>query len=343
MNSNDFFNCPDELPIIDQSIGKLFSNQPANYYQNPKSKLILFSCDPLLGKLVRSHLYHFTSSYFDDVYLADGGILDMDNISAETLKIFELAITQNKTIVLIGAEPEFFGKIQNLLDKKYQPHCISFISDQCAPLENLELDSIYLKELNIIGFQRQNTLNPAKSINYFRLGEYRNNPACIEPAVRRSEMIYFNLNSIRSSDNPGSENKNPSGFFAEEAASISRTAGMSDRLKIFAISTWNENKDSEKITSNLAAQLIWYFWEGCHLKKLDQNLDKESLTQYLVEIKNLDYIITFYKSENSGKWWFEEPLVDNEISNQLIPCSYDEYLSTVNDQIPKRILEMING
>lgn len=322
------------------SIGQIFSNQSANYHQNTKSKLLLFSCDPFLGQLVRSALYQYTSEYFDVAYLADGGDFT-DEPNAH--KIFDLAMHQNKTIVLIGADPECIAKLQKLWDKEYSPLCISYISDQCSLINSLDVESIYLKELNIIGFQRQHVLHQNKSINYFRLGEFRNNPVSIEPAIRRSEIIYFNLNAIRTSDSPGSMVKNPSGFYAEEASAISRTIGMSERLKIFAISAWNENKDSEKITASLVAQMIWYFWEGCHLKQLDQHFEKESLTQYLVEIKNLDYIIKFYKSENSGKWWFEEPLIENEFSNQLIPCSYDEYLATAKDQIPTRILEMINA
>ena len=341
MNSNrTSLSQSSDQPFKAHSIGQLFSKQAANYYQNPKSKLLLFSCDPLIGQLVRSSLYQYTSEYFDVNYLSDGGDLIDDS---EVLKMFELATHQHKTIVLIGAEPGFIGKLQNLYDQHFHPLSISYISDQCTPLNALDLDSIYLKELNIIGFQRQHVLASSKSINYFRLGEFRNNPSSIESAIRRSELIYFNMNAMRSSDSPGSIIKNPSGFYAEDASSISRMVGMSERLKLFAISAWNENKDPEKITASLVAQMIWYFWEGCHLKQLDENLDKESMTQYLVELKNLDYIITFYKSETSGKWWFEEPLIDNEFSNQLIPCTYDEYLATAKDQIPERILEMING
>ena len=33
----------------------------------------------------------------------------------------------------------------------------------------------------------------------------------------------------------------------------------------------------------------------------------------------------------------------DEFSNQLIPCTYEEYLATAKDQIPSRILELINN
>jgi hypothetical protein len=320
------------------NIGELFSKQPANYHQNPSSKLVFFSFDPFLGQLVRNALFQFSHEFFDHELIADGGDLTHD---AEILMLFDLAINQGKTIVLIGADAEVIGRIQNLW---YQhPLSISFISDHYAPLQCVNLDSIYLKEVNVIGYQRQHPMIYNENLNYFRLGEYRNQPSCVEPALRRSELIYFNLNAIRSSDSPGSHHRNPSGLYSEEASSISRMAGMSDRLKLFVVSTWNENKDPDKITAAIVAQMIWYFWEGCHLKQLDNQIEKEQLTQYLVELKNLDYVIKFYKSEQSGKWWFEEPLIDNEFSNQLIPCSYDEYLATANDQIPERILEMINS
>lgn len=324
------------------TLAQHFKKQDAKYYQNPNSKLLLFSCDTLLGNQVRSALHPYSAEYFDLSILADGGDLMLEDYS-ELQKVLDIALNEDKIIVLLGVDPKVIYKLQKRLVEIFHPHSFSFISDRWTTSEGLDLNTIYLKELNVIGYQRQHPLCPHPAINVFRLGEYRNNPSCIEPAIRRSEIVHFNLNAIRSSDNPGSEIKNPSGFYAEEASAIARMAGMSERLKIFSISRWNENKDIDKVTANLVAQMIWYFWEGCHLKKLDEHVNKESLTQYSVEIKNLDYIIRFYKSEKSGKWWFEEPLIDNEFSNQLIPCSYDEYVATVNDQIPGRILEMING
>ncbi len=331
-----------EQTISQQNIGQMFSKHPANYYQNKNSKILLFCLDYGLGVKVRSALRQFTSEYFESADLADGGNLSDIELQEKLIGLFDSAVYQDKTIVLLGAKDSLIRSFQDLWSKHYHPLRASFITDRCSPLLNLDLDSIYLKECHAIGFQRQHPFIADKSIHYIRLGEYRNNPAVIEPALRRSEIVYFNLSSIRSGDSPGNLIKNPSGFTAEEASAISRSIGISERLKIFAISSWDDNNDPDQITSNLVAQMVWYFYEGCHLKKLDTNYDKKNLTQYLVEIKNLDYVISFYKSEKSGKWWFEEPLVDNEFSNQLIPCSYEEYLSTVNDQIPERILEMIN-
>ena len=88
--------------------------------------------------------------------------------------------------------------------------------------------------------------------------------------------------------------------------------------------------------------MIWYFIEGYGLKKTDHSNHKKNLTQYIVEIKNTGIQINFYKSEISGKWWFEEPIIDMDHSNVLIPCTYDEYLNTVQEQVPDRILEYLN-
>ncbi|MBK8484573.1 MAG: hypothetical protein IPO86_08190 [Saprospiraceae bacterium] len=340
-DQNQNLNIPS--PQNSNKLGDLFTKQGANYYLNPNSKLLLFSIDPSLSTLVRSSLNTLNASFFEQGLIADGGDLSNNTLEENCNQVFDLAFNQNKTIVLFGSDADFLFNLQQKLNAQFQPHRISCISDNCDPLNSFDLESIYLKELNMIGFQRQFSCPEESSIHYIRTGEFRANQSSIEPSLRRSEMVYFNLNAIRASDSPGNSSKNPSGFFAEEASTIARIAGMSDRLKIFVISSWNENKDPEKITSALVSQMVWYFWEGCHLKQLDQNTNRASMTQYLVEIKNLDYILKFYKSENSGKWWFEEPLIENEFSNQLIPCTYDEYLATAKDQIPSRILEMING
>jgi hypothetical protein len=343
MHFSDNPNGPNFNQAFDQqNIGQKFLKQPANYYQNENPKILLFSLDDTLGQSVRTALYSMCPDFFDFNQFADGGNLSDEELNQKLLHLFELAVDQDKTIVFIGSNARLIRTLQEIWNTNYHPLRVSYITDCCAPIQNLDFNSIYLKECNAIGFQRHFTQIQNKAINFFRLGEFRTNPSSVEPALRRSEIIYFNLNAVRASDSPGNMKKNPSGFTAEEASAIARSAGSSERLKIFAISAWDPHKDSEQLTSMLVAQMVWYFWEGCNLKKLDENYDRKNLTQYLVEIKNLDYIIRFYKSEKSGKWWFEEPLVDNEFSNQLIPCSYEEYLATVNDQIPERILEMIN-
>lgn len=325
------------------SIASILSNQTANYYLSPNSNLVLFCLRPSLGLFVLEALERMTPEFFESSSLGFGGILTEGQQELDSSLLFEMSVMQGKTIVVLGAEPEWIKSFQQVWSSAHHPYHLALVSDGGGLINSIDQEDVYLKGSHTIAFQRQNIISTVDERNrVVRLGEYRQNNTVADPPIRSSEMMYFDLDAIRCSDNPTNSSHNPSGLFAEEACALTRTAGISERLKCLAISGWDENKDPNNQTAQLVAQMIWYFWEGCHLKKLDHQVNREQLTKYLVEVKGLDYMLHFYKSEQSGKWWFEEPLVHNEFSNQLIPCTYDEYLKAAQDQIPKRILDLIN-
>lgn len=327
-----------------KDLGSLFSKQPANYYRLPNAKWILFQIDTGYRSVLMDCLTELTSSYFEQEGICYGGILNPADMDEHCRMLYQLMYQEDKTIVLTGCSPEWIAGMQRCYDRNFHPYRIGLVSDKTSTCAHADLNSIYLKNLHLLGYQRhiQSEFN-SPVLQSIRLGEIRTSSNCIEPFIRMSEMIYFDLNAIRYSDCPANYSLNPSGLHAEEAAGISRMMGMGDRVKCLMISDWDEPKDVHAVTAQLVAQMIWYFWEGCHLKHLDKSFNKDQLTQYRVQLHQIDYVINFYKSENSGKWWFEEPLIDNEFANQLIPCTYEEYLMTAKDQIPKRILEKING
>lgn len=344
MDRNAFYQKdPSVSDFQPQSLGYILLNQAANYHLTANSKFLVYFCSAEFESSFKKHFYKLSATYFDSSLIADGGNLNLLTVQERASNLLNLAHAKNKTLLIIGADLKLIHEIQIQQQKLHEPFSLSCISDHSGLLDSMDLGSLYLKELNFLAFQRQHVACDYEKINYYRTGEFRASASSFDPPLRRSEYIYFDLNAIRASDSPGNRLKNPSGLFSEEASTLSRMAGMSDRVKMYFISSWNELEDPDGITARLVAQMAWYFWEGCHLKQLDQNIKRESLTQYLVEIKNLDYIIKFYKSENTGKWWFEEPLLDNEFSNQLIPCTYEEYQATAKDQIPSRILELINN
>ncbi len=326
-----------------QSLGYILANQNVNDQISNNSKFLIFFCNPVLAYFFKKSFYPLNADHFNASQIGHGGDLSIYSDKEKASFLIHLSRTSHKTLLVIGAQAELLNEIQFIQDTFNEPYSISCISDQSNLVDRLDSESIFLKEINLLGFQRQHIQYPNEHVNYFRTGEFRTSASSFDPPLRRSDFIFFDLNAIRASESPGNFEKNPSGLFSEEASTISRMAGMSERAKIYFISAWNEENDLEGITAKLVAQMAWYYWEGCHLKQLDQNVNRSMLTQYSVELKNLDYIIKFYKSENTGKWWFEEPLLDNEISNQLIPCTYEEYLATAKDQIPSRILEMINA
>ncbi len=314
------------------------------HFETAHKEIALIGIDPILSALFRKSFYAMSADYFDCKRVADFGDLNQITLLDKAHLLCRI-ISDGICPILIGADIQFLAAIQDIWDSEMKPYRISLVSDSDLLLDELNPYSIYLKELHLLAIQRQ---HPKQHNAVFkdilrsvRLGEFRQKQSVAEPYIRRSDILYFHMQAIRASDAPANEQANPSGLFSEEACSVSRMAGLGDRLKLFAVSPWLAQHSMAALQAQLAAQMIWYFIEGFHLRKLDAHLSREALTQYSVELKDVDYVIRFYKSEHSGKWWFEEPIIDNEFSNQLIPCTYEEYLATARNQIPTRILDLI--
>lgn len=174
----------------------------------------------------------------------------------------------------------------------------------------------------------------------YRLGQVQSDLEEVEPIVRNADILSFDISAVRQSDAPGNCNSTPNGFYGEEACRIVRYAGMSDKLSSFGIYEINPLFDNHDQTSHLAAQMIWYLFDGYYNRKKDVPLkSKTNFVKYRVPIKKDDQEIVFYKSNVSDRWWMEVPFSNNKVRYQrhhLIPCSYKDYETALREEMPDR-------
>jgi arginase family enzyme len=169
----------------------------------------------------------------------------------------------------------------------------------------------------------------------YRLGEVSNNISISEPVFRDADMVSIDLNSVKSSDSGNFMSFNPNGFNGKEICSLSRYAGISDKVSLFGVFNHNNSKQE----SVIIAQIFWYFIEGYHYRSNEYPFgSRENYLKYIVPLEEEDLV--FYKSNKTERWWIEIPFIasgSNKLKkNTLLPCSYEEYLAACNQEMPER-------
>ncbi|MFE3846646.1 formimidoylglutamase [Flavobacterium sp. LB3P45] len=169
----------------------------------------------------------------------------------------------------------------------------------------------------------------------YRLGEISNNISLSEPVFRDADLVSIDLTAIKSSDSGNFISFTPNGFNGKEICSLSRYAGISDKVSLLGI--FNHNNSAQE--SVIIAQIIWYFIEGFHYRSYEYPYgSRENYIKYIVPLEEEELV--FYKSDKTDRWWIEIPFISNGNNklkrNTLLPCSYDEYLLACNQELPER-------
>lgn len=214
-------------------------------------------------------------------------------------------------------------------------------------LGNIVLDQPnYLFNYSHIGHQTyfvgQYAVNMMDNLFFdtYRLGQVRADVKELEPIVRNAEVLSVDLSSIRYSDAPGSVSPSPNGLDGENICQLMYYAGMSDKLEGIGLYEFNPINDKQDQTALLVAQMIWYFMDGYNNRKKDlPDSNSAQFTVYRVAINDNHEDINFLKSNTTGRWWMELPLKTTKRKldrHHLIPCSYADYQTACNSEIPER-------
>ena len=180
-----------------------------------------------------------------------------------------------------------------------------------------------------------------------RLGDLRESIRDAEPYMRNSDIVSFDLSSIKQSDAPGSVCPSPNGLEAHHACVLARYAGMSDRVSSFGVFQIDSVDYGSLQTANLVAQIIWYFIEGFSLRVNDSpsmETINNNYQKYIIPLPETNFQYVFYKSKITGRWWVSSSIEyteDSSIKEKIIPCSYEDYLNVNAGEIPKRVYRLL--
>lgn len=302
-------------------------------------KLALISTNFPGNETIRKAFYHLSHTW-EKLEIIDFGVLRKqdDNFTIPVLA----ELVQNKIFpIFFSGDPE--DNLALLKAFRVQPKPVNLtLIDECGDnrlLEFLMPGQREIESLSVIGLQAHlsdieswRALDQAGA-ELIRLGKARSDMSEIEPALRDADLLHFQVRAVKYADAPGQFSASSSGFDIDEACQICRYAGMSEKLKAFGIFGFNAE---ERPTAETIAQTIWYLCDGIEARKQDYPVSTDCLTEYIVELKQLDHPLTFWKSQKSGRWWLELPSLEEK--KRLIPCTYNDYKIASQEELPDRLV-----
>jgi formiminoglutamase len=202
----------------------------------------------------------------------------------------------------------------------------------------------YLFNYSLIGCQ-QYLCNPdfLSVLNDFhfdivRLGSIRDNIKLVEPYFRNSDIVSFDLASFKSQDTLGLMGAGSNGLNPEEGCRLMRYIGISNKVKVAALSGFFASDDYSR-SANLSAQIVWHFCDGFFNRTPDGSVGNsdEYITYKVNTAVDGDELI-FYKNMRNGKWWIHVSPIQKEHGKpkrrNLIPCNYEDYVQASNGEVP---------
>lgn len=221
----------------------------------------------------------------------------------------------------------------------------------------LKLQPNYL--FNITHLASQEYLIPLEFMKLYQrlnfdvmgVGKVRDNPTEVEPLVRTADLLSFDLSAIRAADAGANKLAQPFGLSAEEATRICWYAGNNVQMTSVGFYEYNPDLDLHGHTASIIATMIWYFVEGFYNRQAEYDFGSQFYIKYLVPMGgkgsiNTDFMMVFYKSKLTDKWWLEVPVPDTEENPyqraSIIPCSYKDYQQANRGEMPERWIKMYN-
>lgn len=326
--------------------------------ENRRDANALFQVESL--DQVRENLYELYPGNWSSV-LADLGDIHAGDSVEDTYYVVQ-QITEY--FLREGIIPIFLGGSQDLMYPIYRAfdefqHMINLVNVDCRfDLGNIELPitsrnyvgkMIASEPYNLFNYSNlgfQTYFNSQEEIDLLdrmffdaiRLGHLDSDITLAEPIMRDADIVGVDMNVVRAGDLSW-EKANPNGLDGKQVCSLSRYAGISDRLKVFGVFEIESEKNSG---AQLVAEMIWYFIEGVNYRSFEYPVDiANRCVIYKVPID--EETLTFYKSYDSGRWWIDLPFISNSNNklkqNTLLPCDRRDYEMACDQILPERWLK----
>lgn len=297
---------------------------------------------------------HFYSLYYwhQDIKIADAGNIRTGSLYTDSYAALKTVTTElindGKTVIILGGShdltlSQYHAYAENR--QSIEVSCVDALIDlnlespfrhENFLMEMLTGEPNFVRHYNHIGFQsyfvHPRILETMDKLRFdcYRVGSVKESIDEMEPVIRNSNMVSFDLTAFASAYAPATT-LSPNGLNGEEACVLMRYAGMSPNTNTIGIYGYDAQHDRDELTARQISHMLWYVLDGRSRGFREAALDeKESFNEYHTAFAEVE--TTFLQSKKTGRWWMQLP------DKKFIACSYKDYLLASSNEIPERWL-----
>lgn len=346
----------------DTQLGKHIAVFDEGFPDIDNADLVIVGCGEMRGAgiqfthtdspdVIRSEFYRLYH-WHTEVKVADLGNVKcgatlQDSYAALRMVLQELLALGKKVLILGGSHDITTAQYQaqtvegKIIDIACVDARIDMDMESITPADNFLVDLFtgmpnYLRNYNHIGFQsyfmHPQMLETIDKLRFdcYRVGKVKEDISEMEPAIRNSDLFSFDIAAIQHAHAPANY-VTPNGFNGEEACTLMQYAGMSHTCRTIGIYGYIPAQDVHQMTAKQISHLIWYTMDGIQRGKQETSMeDRNAFNEFTLAFAEVETI--FLQSKKTGRWWMQ--LHDGK----YIACSYRDYLTASNNDIPERWL-----
>ena len=348
----------------DTQLGKHIQVYEDEFPDITNADLVIVGCGEMRGtggnnntdapNAVRTAFYNLFH-WHKEVTVADVGNVKVgatlqDTYAALKTVIAEL-IEQGKRVVILGgshdvtlAQYNAYANLEKIIEASCIDARIDLNMDSVLPSDNFLMEMLtgvpnYIKHYNHIGFQsyfvHPQMLETIDKLRFdcYRVGKVKESLEEMEPAIRNSHMLSFDIAAIQHAHAPANH-LTPNGFTGEEACTLMQYAGMSSNMTTIGIYGYDAALDSHNLTAKQISHLLWYIMDGVYKSKQESALeDRNNFYEFTMAFAEVETV--FLQSKKTGRWWMQLP------DERFVACSKLDYLIASNNDMPERWLRAI--
>ena len=345
----------------DTQLGKHIQAYEDEFPDITEADLVLVGCGEMRGTggnnntdapdAVRTAFYNLFH-WHKNVTVADVGNVKVgatlqDTYAALKTVVQEL-IEQGKRVVILGGSHDVtlaqygaYANLEQIIEASCVDSRIDLNMDSVLPDDNFLMEMLtgvpnYIKHYNHIGFQsyfvHPQMLETIDKLRFdcYRVGKVKESLEEMEPAIRNSQMLSFDIAAIQQAHAPANH-LTPNGFTGEEACVLMQYAGMNAQMSTIGIYGYNAALDEHDLTAKQISHLLWYIMDGVYKSKQESALeDRNNFYEYTLAFAEVETV--FLQSKKTGRWWMQLP------DERFVACSKLDYIIASNNDMPERWL-----